>query len=152
MAMNPTLKERPADEMGQIFTTIAVTNATDLDNADVGLIRSTEIRSATVENVLVDTGATYLCLPADVVARLGLRVLREVSLRTATGAVNTRMFRGAWVDLLGRDTVADCVALAPGSQAVLGAIPMRSMGIEPDLATRTLRLLPDSGPDGYIMA
>ncbi len=132
MATNPTLKERQTEEMGQIFTTITVTNATDLGKADEGLIASMEIRSTVVENVLVDTGATYLCLPADVIARLGLRVLREVSLRTATGEVTTRVFRGARVALLGRDTAADCVELPPGSHALLGAIPMENMGIEPD--------------------
>ncbi len=138
--------------MGQIFTTITVTNATDLDKADEGLIASMEIRSTVVDNVLVDTGATYLCLPADVIARLGLRVARTVRLETANGEVVTRVFRSAQVELLGRETISMCVELPAGSRPLLGAIPMGSMGIEPDLATRSLRLLPDSGPDGYIMA
>lgn len=153
MATNVTLKERRrTEEMGQIFTSITVTNATDLDNADEGLIASTEIRSAAVDSVLVDTGATYLSLPADIIARLGLRVERTVRLSTANGEVVARIFRNARIALLGRDTTGMCVELPPGSRPLLGAIPMESMGIEPDLANRTLRLLPDSGPDGYIMA
>ena len=75
-----------------------------------------------------------------------------VRLETANGEVVTRVFRNAQVSLLGRDTTGMCVELPAGSRPLLGAIPMESMGIEPDLANRTLRLLPDSGPDGYIMA
>ncbi len=152
MATHSTLKERPTEEMGQIFTSITVTNATDLDNAEAGIIAPTQIRSAAVENVLVDTGATHLCLPADIIAPLGLRVARTVRLETANGEVVTRVFRNAQVSLLGRDIVADCVELPAGARPLLGAIPMGGMGIEPDLANRTLRLLPDSGPDGYIRA
>ena len=95
---------------------------------------------------------TYLSLPADIIARLGLRVARTVRLETANGEVVTRLFRNAQVELLGRDTTGMCVELPVGSRPLLGAIPMESMGIETDLANRTLRLLPDSGPDGYIMA
>ena len=123
MATNPTMKERPSEEMGQIFTSIMVTNATDLDNAEAGLIAPGELRSTGVDNVLVDTGATYLSLPADIIARLGLRVARTVRLETANGEVVTRLFRNAQVELLGRETTGMCVELPVGSRPLLETLP-----------------------------
>ena len=138
--------------MGQIFTSITVTNSTDLDNAETGVINAGEIRSIELGDVLIDTGATYLCLPSDVIERLGLHVERSVRLETASGEVPTRVFRNAHVTLLGRVAVGVCIELPAGARPLLGAIPLEALGIEPDLQNRALRLLPDSGPHGYIIA
>lgn len=138
--------------MGQIYTSITVTNSTDLDNAESGLIEPSAIRSVELGDVLVDTGATHLCLPIDVIEKLGLRVQRTVHLETATGEVEARVFRNAQISLLGRTAVGVCVELRPGTRVLLGALPLEAMGIELDLQNRTLRLLPDSGPGNYLYA
>ncbi len=138
--------------MGQIFTAITVTNSADLDYAEAGVVPASAIRSIDVGDVLVDTGATYLCLPADAIERLGLRVERTIRLKTATGESETRIFRNARVSLMGRVADGPCVELPVGARPLLGAIPMESLGIEPELATRSLRVLPEGGPDGYIYA
>jgi predicted aspartyl protease len=41
------------------------------------------VRSVTLKNVLVDTGATTLCLPKDVIEQLGLKLLKEVDVSMA---------------------------------------------------------------------
>lgn len=57
---NPT--EKP---MGQIITTLTITNRIDQANARQGLIPVEQVRSLTLDRVLVDTGATKLCLPSN---------------------------------------------------------------------------------------
>lgn len=58
--------------MGLVTTTITVTNQIDEELAKRGFIPREQIRSITIENVLVDTGCTHLCLPADMILELGL--------------------------------------------------------------------------------
>ena len=46
--------------MGKVTTTVTVTNRIDQILAERGFIPATQIRSVTLDNVLVDTGATRL--------------------------------------------------------------------------------------------
>ena len=72
--------------MGKITTTLVVTNRIDQANAEDGLIPTDRVRTVTLRNVLVDTGATTLCLPADAIAQLGLKLLKEVDVAMAADA------------------------------------------------------------------
>jgi hypothetical protein len=63
--------------MGKVTTTLVITNRLDEGKAEDGLIPIEQVRSVTLENVLVDTGATTLCLPKDVIARLQLALVRQ---------------------------------------------------------------------------
>ena len=65
--------------MEKVTTTLVITNRLDEGKAEDGLIPIEQVRSVTLENVLVDTGATTLCLPKDVLARLGLNCLLYTS-------------------------------------------------------------------------
>lgn len=47
--------------MGKTIVSIMVENSTDLDNAEKGLIKPSEVRKLELE-ALVDTGAELLCL------------------------------------------------------------------------------------------
>jgi hypothetical protein len=49
--------------MGKITVSIEVTNNLDLAQAKGNFIPESNIRHLTVDNVMVDTGATTLCLP-----------------------------------------------------------------------------------------
>ena len=78
---------------GKVTTTITLVNRIDQILADRGFIPHTEIRSVTLEDVLVDTGATRLCLSADVVSQLGLPLQGEVDVKIAIGVQKVRTFR-----------------------------------------------------------
>jgi len=79
--------------MGKILTTIIVTNRVDQANVKRGIILEDEVRSITLDKVLGDTGATTLRLPATVIAQLGLELLKEVDVGTATGIGKARFFK-----------------------------------------------------------
>ena len=72
--------------MGKIMTNLKITNNTDYDNATEGLIAASQVRSVEVE-ALVDTGATMLALPEDVVAAVGVPYAGYRKVRDARGIV-----------------------------------------------------------------
>jgi len=110
-----------------------------------------EVRTATLDDVMVDTGATLLALPIDIIDRLGLAVGREVIARTAAGPRTIRQFRDVELTVMGRTGTFDCLEVPQGSSCLLGVTPMEVLGIEPDIHNHTLRLLPDGPDDSHIL-
>ena len=49
--------------VGKVLTSITVVNRADQILVENGIIQSQQVRSVKLDNVLVDTGATTLCLP-----------------------------------------------------------------------------------------
>ncbi len=136
--------------MGKIITTLTVTNRADQSVAARGFITTEEVRSLTLNNVLIDTGATTLCLPSDAIAQLGLELLKEVDVATANGFSKARIYQDAKISLLGREGTFECLELPGGRDALLGVIPLEALGIELDLKNQQLKLLPDESMDTYL--
>ena len=80
--------------MGRTVEKVKVKNYVDVFQASEGLLSEDQIRTVEVEAV-VDTGATYLCLPPSVIAQLGLPYSHSTSVTTANGDVERRIFGGA---------------------------------------------------------
>ena len=144
------MQSTSVDTMGRITTTIAVTNRLDQGLVERGVISAQEVRSLTLRDVLVDTGATTLCLPANVISRLGLSLLKEVDIATATGLGKARIFQDAKISLLGREGTFECVELPEGADPLLGVIPLEALGIELDLQNQRLILLPINPTTRYL--
>ncbi len=138
------------DSMGKITTTLSIANHADQVLAERGFIAPDEVRLITLKNVLVDTGATTLCLPQDVIAQLGLKLLKEVPVETATGIGQARIFEDAKISLMGREGTFECLELPGGSSPLLGVIPLEALGIELDLQNQRLILLPLSPTASYL--
>lgn len=136
--------------IGKIITTLTITNRADQILASRQVITQTEVRSLTLDNVLVDTGATTLCLPPEAIAQLGLELLKEVEVATVTGLSKARIFQDASISLLGREGSFDCVELPGRRDPLLGRIPLEALGIELDLKNQQLKLLPETSIDTYL--
>jgi clan AA aspartic protease len=136
--------------MGKILTTLTITNRGDQVAAKRGFISEEQVRSITLANVLVDTGATTLCLPCDAIDRLGLELLKEVDVATANGYSKARIFQDANINLMGRVGTFECLELPGGRDPLLGVIPLEALGIELDLKNQTLRVLPETSMDTYL--
>lgn len=136
--------------MGKVLTTLTVKNRIDEAKAAQGIISAEDVRSVVLHDVLVDTGATTLCLPAEVIAKLGLELLKEVDVTTATGLSTARIFQDAKISLLGREGTFECLELPGGRTSLLGVIPLEAMGLEPDLRNQTLKVLPSESVDTYL--
>lgn len=136
--------------MGKVIATLVITNRLDEGKAEDGLIPIEQVRYVTLENVLVDTGATTLCLPKGVIARLGLKILKQVVVETATGISEARIFQDAKISLCGREGTFECLELPEGKTPLLGVIPMEALGIEVDLKNQRLKVLPDGPTETYL--
>jgi predicted aspartyl protease len=136
--------------MGKVLTSLTIVNRADEICAEHGIIPATEVRSVTLKNVLVDTGAKMLCLPAETIAQLGLKVLKEVDVATAEGIRKTRIFQDATLMICGREGTFDCLELPGGQDALLGVIPLEMLGLELDLQAQKLRVLPSESLQTYL--
>jgi predicted aspartyl protease len=137
-------------KVGNARTSLTIINRADQVRAEYGLISVDQIRSITLDNVLVNTGATTLCLPGDLIAKLGLSLLKEVDVLTAMGVGKARIFRDATMLLAGREGTFECLELPGGGEALIGVIPLEAMGLEPNLQTQTLRVLPSESVNTYL--
>ncbi len=147
----PLMMDKDAETMGRITTRLIITNRADQIRAEDGTISPEAVRSVTLDDVLVDTGATTLCLPRDTIAALGLRLLREAVAETATGSTAMRIFQDAKISLLGREGTFECVELPEGRPPLLGVVPLEMLGAELDLQKQELRLLPMTPGQSYFM-
>jgi predicted aspartyl protease len=145
--MNTTMSQN----MGKVTTTLTVTNWVDEVLAEIGFIQSDEIRSITLENVLVDTGASRLCLPQEIIQALGLKCIGENDVKTALGITKARVFEGIKLSVAGREGQYNCIELPQGTDPLLGLIPLEDLGLEPDLQNQQLRVLPIEGKNTYLM-
>ncbi|MEM9978505.1 MAG: aspartyl protease family protein, partial [Cyanobacteria bacterium P01_D01_bin.2] len=110
--------------MGKVLASLTVTNHIDQALAEDKRIPDRQVRTVQLENVLIDTGATALCLPTDVIVKLGLKLLKEVDVATATGLSKARIFQDAKISLCGREGTFECLELPGGRDALLGVIPL----------------------------
>ena len=150
--MTLVLPNLQGKQMGQVITTITVTNRIDRVMAERGFISAEEVRSVILDNVVVDTGATLLSLPARIISQLGLIKVGERDVETSAGIKKGRIFADAQIIVEGREGRFDCLELPEGVSAVLlGVIPMEELGLEPDLKNRRLRVLPMNNQQTYLM-
>lgn len=138
--------------MGKVTTQITITNRLDEGLAERGLLPADQVRKVTLDDVLVDSGATTLSLPSNIIEQLGLAPLREVLTKTAAGYQRARVFQDAKITLRDRVGVFQCLELPGGDDPLLGVIPMEELGVEPDLQKHELRFLPMEPGDTYYMA
>ena len=137
-------------QMGRVQANIYVANSYDLERVRRGEIAAEEVRRVPLVDVLVDTGATMLCLPRETIAALGLRLMEEVVVETAAGTHAARIFGNLILTVEGRSRTVDCLELPGGTRPLLGVFPLEILGIEVDLRNERLTLLPDNNKDTYL--
>lgn len=129
---------------------IQLANNHDEEDVKCGRRRPAEVRTFQLD-ALVDTGATMLVLPADVVARLGLFPDGYRKVRYADGRIREL----PWVSsirivILGRETVTNALVEDAGTTPLVGQIPLEELDLIVDPKSRELRVNPDS-PDAPLL-
>jgi clan AA aspartic protease len=136
--------------MGKVMEKIKLTNSYDEDKVQSGYWQPEQVRSLEID-ALVDTGATMLMLPADVVDRLGLKERGHRKVRYANGEEDTIPWvGGVRVTILGRDMIADALVEPAGTTALIGQIPLEELDLIVDPKSRALRVNPAS-PDAPLL-
>lgn len=135
--------KRGAD-VGRIVVDVAVENFEDRLRATRGEITEAQVRRLTVP-ALVDSGATFFCMPGSLVSQLGLSYLQDKESRTVSGPIKLGVYAAARIEAQGRDCVTQVLALPEGRQALLGQIPLEMMDWWIDLRTQRLVGNPEHG-------
>ena len=138
------LEPKPGVDMGRVVVAVKVENVADRDRADHGELSPDQIRQVTVE-ALVDTGATFLCLPESTIQQLGLRFDRMRETRTVAGPLMMKVYGGARIDVQDRACQVEVMALPEGRQSLLGQIPLETLDWWVDVANHRLVGNPEHG-------
>lgn len=101
-------------------TKIELTNLTDLNLADAGVIRPEEVRRATIENALVDTGATRLSLPTPLIQQLGLTPVGVTRAMTANGIADRTIYSVVEFTVLERRGAMEVTDLPENAPVLVG--------------------------------
>lgn len=101
-------------------------------------------------HALVDTGASQLALPAEIIEKLCLIELDRVRVYTADGEHVYRVMGIAEVEVQGRKARVQVIELPRGTKPLLGAIPLEEMDWHISPSERKLVPNPRS-PEGPLL-
>ena len=136
--------------MGEIVASVDLENTADRNIVDAGLRDESTIRRTTVDGV-VDTGASMLVLPENVVGRLGLETQRQVVVTYADERKETRPVAGPVTVRIGnRFMISECVVGPPLSEPLIGQIVLEALALVADCTNRTVAPRPKS-PDSPLL-
>ncbi len=120
--------------MGKVIEKVRLTSFTDPG-------RSVEL------DALIDTGATMVVLPQDVVDELGLRKVRETTVRYGNGQTEARSVYGvATVEIQGRVGDFDVLAEKKGTRPLIGQSVLEQLDFLVDAKNGSIVPNPES-PD-----
>ena len=131
--------------MGKTVEKVIVKNFGDIFKKSDGLLNENEIRTVEIEAV-VDTGAAFLCLPPDVIGKLGLLYAHSCDVTTANGKVERRIFNGAVIIIQGRDIEMQVMENDATTPPLIGYLVLETMDLVVD--TRSQKLIPNPEHDG----
>ena len=114
-------------------TRIELANQSDLVAVRLGVMNPEDVRRLTVEDGLVDTGATALCLPTSLIERLGLTPLRRVQAETANGIVERVIYSEVEYTVLERSDSIRVTDLPEGMPVLVGHMILEALDLCVDM-------------------
>lgn len=113
--------------MGRVLVAAKIENLDDVWDVQKGVKTLDQVRSVTVPDALVDSGATTLSLPPSLIQKLGLRKVSEKHIRSATGTGTVGVYGTAQLTIQGRDARVDVMEIPEGGPVLIGQIPLEWM-------------------------
>ncbi len=114
-------------------TRLKLANQDDLVAVRLGVMSPADVRRLTVENALVDTGATGLCLPTPLIKQLGLTPLRKIQAETANGIVTRTIYSEVEYTVLERSDSIRVTDLPDGMLVLLGHMILEALDLCVDM-------------------
>ncbi len=111
-------------EMGRVVVTARIENLKDAWEVERGLRSPHEARVITIDDALVDTGATSLSLPTSAIVALGLQKQREQSVRTTAGVRSAAVYEPVRLYIQDRECLVEVVEVPDSVPALVGQIPL----------------------------
>ena len=114
-------------------TRIELANQDDLVAVRLGVMQPENVRRFTIEDALVDTGATGLCLPTPFIEQLGLTPIRRVQAETANGIVERIIYSEVEYTVLERSDTIRVTDLPEGMPVLVGHMVLEALDLCVDM-------------------
>ena len=101
-------------------TSIELANLTELNLAESDVIKFEEVKRVTVDDAIVDTGATRLSLPKSLIEQLGLTVVGSRKSRTTNGIVDRNIYSAVRFTVLERSGIIEVTDLPDNVPVLVG--------------------------------
>ena len=124
--------------VGRVQTEARIENLKDLWDAERGLLAPDQARAITVSDALVDTGATLLSLPKNLIHRLGLSRVASKPIISSTGAGEAELYEAVKLTIQGRQCTMDVLEGPDGVPVLIGQLPLEHLDLVVDLRSRSL--------------
>ena len=92
-------------------------------------MNSKDVRRITVEDALVDTGATRLGLPPALIEQLGLTPFRSEPVRTVNGVTELWIYSPVQFTLLAREGITTVLGVPEGTPVLIGHIMLEDLDL-----------------------
>lgn len=117
--------------MGRILQAVNLANAWDLSKWRDGILLEDQVRQIEVQ-VLVDTGAAMLCLPPELISKLGLRETGRRRAITANGQIDRSVYEPVRISVFDRSAILEVMGLTAGTPPLLGYLPLEALDLYPN--------------------
>src|SRR5437868_103617 len=124
--------------MGRVAVPAIVESLEDLYRVHRGEIAADQVRRVEVTEALVDTGATGLSLPRQLIQQLGLLPIRTRRAVTTAGIREVPTFGAVKLTVLGRDCICDVSEVDDACPVLIGQVPLELMDLVVDCGRRQL--------------
>lgn len=136
--------------MGKVVVPVQIENLADLLKARDGNLEAGDVRSVTVDDALVDSGATMLSLPKRLVAQLGLAKHRTRTARTTAGVFAFGIYEPVRLTIQGRDCVIEVAEVPDECPVLVGQVPLELLDFVVDPIGQRLIGNPEHGGEQMI--
>jgi len=143
------LPKRENKVVGRTTENVLLKNFGDIYMVERKALAESGVRSIEVE-AIVDTGATYLCLPPSVIEELGLIYSHTMQIITANGSVQRRIFSGAQIRIRDRHTEMPVMENEPATPPLIGYMVLEALDFLVD--PKSQALIPNPEHDGKWVA
>lgn len=125
-------------KMGRVVVEARIENLKDVWEVESGQRTADEARVVTIDDALVDTGATALTLPTRFIKQLGLEKRRERQVRTSAGPRMASVYEPVQLTIQDRDCIVEVTEVGDDVPTLIGQIPLEWLDFVVDPGSRRL--------------
>lgn len=138
------------ETMGRVTVTAKIENLRDIFQVESQTLSADQARCVEVDDALVDTGATMLSMPKNLIGRLGLKPVRTRKAVTSAGPVTVQMYGTVRLTIQDRECITDVTELPEECPVLIGQIPLEQLDFVVDMKARKLIGNPAHGGEHVI--
>jgi predicted aspartyl protease len=126
------------ETMGRVLTEATIENLEDAWEARKKRIPDEQVRRVMVTDALVDTGATTLSLPTQMIRQLGLQEQFRKRVRSSVGVSEVAVYDAVRLTIQGRTCTMDVMEVPDDTPVLIGQLPLEFLDFVVDMRSRSL--------------